>query len=115
MKTKLLLTFFIASFSMQSMATSVSAKVEYLLPHSGNVVFFNLLGHSKDGINALGTNGNCIKSGTGHFRVDLTNETGRAILKTLLTALALDKPITVNGTNTCTSNRENVSWILLRR
>jgi len=100
---------------MQSLATNVAAKIEYILPHPGNAVFFNLVGHSRDGINALGSNNNCIKTPTGYFRVDLTTETGRAIYKTMLTAFALDKPITVHGTNTCTSNRENVSWILLRR
>jgi len=104
---------FIALFSLQAKASQVRAQIQYILPHPGEVVFVNLVGVTIEDINSQGTNGNCITSRTGYFRVDLTSETGAAIFATLLTAQAQGKPILIKGNDTCFSGRENVSWVLL--
>lgn len=113
-KTSCIFTLSALLLSIPVYASSVTGKIEYLLPHAGDVVFLNIVGENKITINSQGTNSNCITASVGNFRVDLSNETGAAIYAALLMAQAQDKEISIHGANTCTSNRENVSWVLLR-
>ena len=116
------LIFIIVAFSASSsLASSIEGKIAYILPHPGDQVFFNMVGITAEDINGQGTNGNCITTNSGIFRIDLsqptdgrTNETGPAPFAALLAAQAQDRSIRVNGANSCTAARENVSWILVR-
>lgn len=107
MKTKFLIaaatSAFLASASFAS--SSGSGNVSVLIPSASGVAFFNQSGTRTSRPSCSGD----------RWAIDLSTPSGAAIYSTILSAYALNKPIQVQGTSTCTvsTDTETVAWVVV--